>query len=251
MNPVLKTIHDRTSLRRYKDASISDEHLDRILKATLRSPTAGNMMFYSILKIQDQETKLILSKTCDNQPFIASAPLLLIFLADFQRWFDYFRLSEVADLRGPDMGDLFICISDALVAAQSTVLAAESVGVGSCYVGDIMENYETHRELLELPEYVFPIAMLTLGYYPDNYQPRFRGRYGEEYIVHAEKYRHLNDEDLREMFSGFEEGFSPNNKFGAKNMGQFMYARKIRSEFALELDRSVKVALKSWQGNSI
>ena len=52
---------------------------------------------------------------------------------------------------------------DALIAAQTTVLAAESLGIGSCYIGDIMENYEIHRDLLQLPKYVFPIALLCLG----------------------------------------------------------------------------------------
>ncbi len=251
LNPVLKTIHNRTSLRRYKDTPISDEHLKTVLEATLRAPTAGNMMLYSVLTIKDQAMKEKLSKTCDNQPFIARAPLLLVFLADYQRWFDYYRMSDVAQLREPDVGDLFLAMDDAIVAAQTAVLAAESLGMGTCYIGDIMENYETHRELLQLPDYVFPAAMLTLGYYPDDYSPKFRDRFAEEYIVHSEKYRNLSDEDLQKMFVGLEEGFSHNNKFGAKNMGQFMYARKTGSEFAREMSRSIRAALQNWQGREL
>lgn len=107
MNPVLGVIHGRTSLRRYKDHPISDQDLQTILEATLRAPTAGNMMLYSVLTIKDQTTKDTLSKTCDNQPFIARAPLVLVFLADYQRWFDYYRLSGVEDLRPPDVGISF------------------------------------------------------------------------------------------------------------------------------------------------
>lgn len=248
MNPVLETIHKRTSLRRYQGTPISDNDLQTLLEATLRAPTAGNMMLYSVLTIRDQDMKEKLSKTCDNQPFIARAPLVLVFLADYQRWFDYYRMSGVAPLREPDVGDLFLAMDDAIIAAQTAVLAAESIGIGTCYIGDVMENYETHRELLQLPDYVFPAAMLTLGYYPENYNPKFRDRFAEEYIVHSEKYRHLNDEDLQEMFSSLEEGFSPSNKFGAKNMGQFVYARKTGSEFAREMSRSIRAALENWQG---
>lgn len=248
MNPVLETIHSRTSLRRYKDTAIRDDDLQTILDATLRAPTAGNMMLYSILTIKDQAVKITLSKTCDNQPFIARAPLVLVFLADYQRWFDYYRLSDVEDLREPDVGDLLLAIDDALIAAQTAVLAAESLGIGTCYIGDIMENYEAHRELLGLPDYVFPAAMLTLGYYPDNYEPKFQNRYDQEYIVHNEKYRHLNDAELKAMFASLEKEFSPNNKFGAKNMGQFTYARKTGSEFAREMSRSIRAALENWQG---
>ncbi len=248
MNPVLDTIHKRTSLRRYKDRPISEEHLKTVLEATLRAPTAGNMMLYSILTITDQAMKEKLSQTCDNQPFIARAPLVLIFLADYQRWFDYYRMSDVAPLREPDVGDLFLAMDDAIIAAQTAVLAAESIGIGTCYIGDVMENYETHRELLQLPDYVFPAAMLTLGYYPDGHNPRFQERFAQEYIVHQEKYQHLSDEDLQTMFASLEEGFSPNNKFGANNMGQFMYARKTGSEFAREMSRSIRAALENWQG---
>lgn len=251
LNPVLDTIHGRTSLRRYKDISIRDEHLKTVLEATLRAPTAGNMMLYSILIIKDQAMKEKLSKTCDNQPFIARAPLVLVFLADYQRWFDYYRMSDVAELREPDVGDLFLAMDDAIIAAQTAVLAAESLGIGTCYIGDIMENYEIHRELLQLPTYVFPAAMLTMGYYPENYEPKFRDRFAEEYIVHNEKYRHLGAGDLQKMYADLEEGFPPNNKYGAKNMGQFMYARKTGSSFAREMSRSIRAALENWQGRQL
>ena len=251
MNPVLQTIHNRTSLRRYKDVPISDGDVQTILDATMRAPTAGNMMLYSVLTIKDQAMKEKLSKTCDNQPFIAKAPLVLVFLADYQRWFDYYRLSAVEDLRAPDVGDLFLGMDDAIIAAQTAVLAAESLGIGTCYIGDVMENYEIHRELLQLPDYVFPAAMLTLGYYPDTYEPKFRERFAQECIIHSETYRHLDDEDLKTMFTGLEKNFSPNNKFGAKNMGQFMYARKTGSAFAREMSRSIRAALENWQGRSL
>lgn len=256
MNEVLKTIHKRASLRLYKDKPISERDLQTLLDAILRAPTAGNMMLYTVVVIRDEKTKETLSKTCDNQPFIARAPLVLLFLADYQRWYDYYRLSGVpqfcadCDLfwEGPDFGDLFIAVSDALIAAQTAVLAGESLGIGSCYIGDIMENYEIHRELLALPDYVFPIAMLCLGYYPDNYRPKFRDRFAQKHIVHKEQYRLLSEEDLRDMFASLEAGFSLGNKFGAKNMGQFMYARKTGSEFAREMSRSISAALQHWRG---
>ena len=67
-------------------------------------------------------------------------------------------------MRKPQEGDLFLACSDALIAAQTAVVAAESLGIGSCYIGDIMENYEAHRDLFGLPQYVFPICLLCFGY---------------------------------------------------------------------------------------
>ena len=67
-------------------------------------------------------------------------------------------------MRKPQEGDLFLACNDALIAAQTAVVAAESLGIGSCYIGDIMENYEAHRDLFGLPQYVFPICLLCFGY---------------------------------------------------------------------------------------
>ena len=172
MNAILDVIEHRKSVRAYEPRPIGREQRNAIIHAALRAPTAGNQMLYTILEIEDQAIKDRLAVTCDHQPFIAKAPLVLVFLADYQRWFDFFQASGVEDLcrrterpfRRPQPGDLMLAISDALVAAQTAVVAAESMGIGSCYIGDVMENYEIHRDLLKLPEFAFPIAMLCFGY---------------------------------------------------------------------------------------
>ena len=92
MNETIKVLMDRHSVRAYEPASVSAEEKDMILKATFRAPTAGNMMLYSIIDISDQALKDKLAETCDHQPFIAKAPLVLLFLADYQRWYDYYIL---------------------------------------------------------------------------------------------------------------------------------------------------------------
>jgi len=133
MNPVIDLILNRKSVRAYEAKEISEQVKDEILKATLRAPTAGNMLLYSIIEAQDQNIKDTLAKTCDNQPFIAKAPLVLLFLADYQRWYDYYRVSGVKELceqnqvpmRKPEEGDLFLACCDALIAAQTAVIAAE------------------------------------------------------------------------------------------------------------------------------
>ena len=172
MNPTLKVINSRKSVRAYQDQAIPVEAKQKIIHAAMRAPTAGNLMLYTILDITDQAIKEKLSVTCDHQPFIARAPMVLIFLADYQRIYDYFNLCAVPEmcretghpLRTPAEGDLFLACCDALIAAQNAVIAAASLGIGSCYIGDIMENYETHRELLDLPDYVFPVTMVCFGY---------------------------------------------------------------------------------------
>ncbi|MFW9818668.1 MAG: nitroreductase family protein, partial [Candidatus Thorarchaeota archaeon] len=89
LNNVIKLINNRCTLRAYDPTPLSQEEIDIIVHSAMRAPTAGNMMFYSIIEVKDQKKKEKLVKTCDNQPHIAKAPLVLIFLADMQRWYDY------------------------------------------------------------------------------------------------------------------------------------------------------------------
>jgi FMN reductase (NADPH)/FMN reductase [NAD(P)H] len=243
----------RKSMRAYEKKDIEAEVKAEILKATLRAPTAGNMMLYSIVEVTDQKIKDKLAVTCDDQPFIASAPLVWLFLADYQRWFDYFVASDVealcrekkVDMRKPEEGDLFLACSDALIAAQNAAIAAESLGIGSCYIGDIMEQYETHRELFNLPQYTFPICMLCFGYPTQQQMDRkYTTRFNPKFIVFENQYRRLGREDFTEMFRGQESQMTP--KDGVTNYGQAMYLRKFSADFSVEMSRSVRAILKEW-----
>ncbi|QUI24157.1 nitroreductase family protein [Vallitalea pronyensis] len=255
MNTIINTINNRISLRKYRDQDIADKDLDTIIHSAMRAPTAGNMMLYTILVIKDQHTKEQLVKSCDHQPFIAKAPVVLVFLADHQRWYDYYTYCQVKDYcrdngidyEEPCEADLLLAASDALIAAQNAVIAAESLNIGSCYIGDIMENYEFHRDLFHLPQWTFPVAMLTLGYYPEDMPRTPRERYAKDYIVFNETYKRLSDEALRDMFAKNDNKISPTNHYHANNFGQFMYGRKTGAEFSKEMRRSVKEALKNWK----
>lgn len=255
MNDTLRIIEERVSLRRYSEKEIDKETLNQILYSAMRAPTAGNMMMYSIIVIRNQEMKDKLSVTCDDQPFIAKAPVVLLFVADMEKWHRYFKLSDMdafEEKRGgtyspPSKADMMLAVSDALIAAQTAVIAAESMGIGSCYIGDILENYEIHRELLNLPQYVLPIGMLTLGYYEENFKRNPRSRFDSKFIVFNEKYKNLTDEDIKEMFGEEEKKFVSNNRYGAENYGQMFYGRKNGSEFFKEMRRSVEEMLKNWK----
>jgi FMN reductase (NADPH)/FMN reductase [NAD(P)H] len=257
MNPVIETILKRKSVRAYEKKPISPEVRGQLLQATLRAPTAGNLMLYSIVEVTDQQIKNKLVKTCDNQPFIARAPLVWLFLADYQRWFDYFLVSDVEQLceqkktpmRKPEEGDLFLACCDALVAAQTAVIAAEALGLGSCYIGDIMENYEIHRDLFDLPKYVFPICLLCFGY-PTRQQNEREGttRFQQKFIIFENQYRRLIGEEFAEMFhETHERTFHGREEVaGTRNVGQLVYTRKFNANFSKEMSRSVRAILKAW-----
>ncbi len=256
MNEIIDVLNNRCSLRKYAKEMISDKHLDLILDMAIKAPTAGNMMPYSIIVIKDDEMKETLSQTCDNQPFIKSAPVCLVFVADYQKWFDYYRINDVEKFckktgrtyQGPSESSFILALEDALIASVNAVTAAESLGIGSCYIGDIMEQYEIHKELLNIPRYAYPVAMLCLGYYPKDYKKKFRTRFDKKYVVFNEKYNILDEKRIKDMYKHLDNRFSENNPFEAKNYAQLHYAVKTNSSFADEMNRSIKEVLKVWNG---
>lgn len=257
MNDILRAIHERRSTRSFENKPVPYDVVESLIQATLRAPTAGNMMLYTILRIDDPETKEKLAVSCDNQPFIAKAPLLLVFLADYQRWYDYFLRSGVfelcqqrgMELRKPGVGDMMLAVNDTLIAAQTAVIAAEGLGLGSCYVGDIMEKYEYHRELFHLPKYVLPVTMLCVGYPRDSADDRPRSRrFDPKFIVQHNRYYHLEGLELDMMFKGLGR---PAEQEGSSNFGQDVYLRKFASEFSVEMTRSVQAMIDSWTATAI
>ena len=258
-NDTLKLLNQRVSLRRYAEKPVTQEELDTILHGAMRAPTAGNMMLYSIIVVEDAAKKQTLSETCDHQPFIATAPLVLVFLTDAQRWHDYYRACDVAaycqrtglDFYKPHLGDFLLGASDALIAAQNAVIAAESLGIGSCYIGDIMEHYETHRELFDLPNHCFPVAMLCLGHYPDDMIRQPRERLPKDSVVFVDTYKQLDTAALEAAFAQREAALPKPNGLKAANFGQFMYGRKTGAPFFQEMHRSIAAALDYWQGGIV
>jgi len=152
------------------------------------------------------------------------------------------------DFRHPEEGDLFLACCDALIAAQNAVIAADALGLGSCYIGDIMEQYETHKELLDLPQYVFPICMVVFGYPTQQQKDReYTTRFDEKFIVFENRYRRLDKTEFDEMFAERERNL-PRGKVmeGIANFGQAMYLRKFSADFSVEMTRSVRLFLKDW-----
>lgn len=241
MNQIIEGLMNRKSVRVFTDREISAEDKKLILQAAMAAPTAGNQQMYTILDITDQKLKETLSETCDHQPFIAKAKMILIFCADYQKWYNAFKLAG-CDPRTPGAGDFLLATEDAAIAAQNAVTAAESLGISSCYIGDIMENYEQHKELLHLPDYVFPSLMLVFGYPTEQQINRPKPeRAALDFIVHENAYRPLTAEELKHNLSNHKE----NQTF--EEWMQAFCKRKYHSDFSLEMTRSVKEALKKFQ----
>ena len=242
MNEVLRQLHKRKSVRVYEDRAIAAEVKQAVLDAAIQAPSAGNMALFTILDITDPKMKQTLSVSCDNQPFIATAPMVLIFCADYRRWYDVF-CDHVDQVRKPDMGDLFLAEADAIIAAQNAVVAAHSLGLGSCYIGDITENFEFHKELLNLPQYVVPAAMLCFGYPTQQQCDRPKPpRHPAAALVHENGY---DSEKAASMERMLETQQGKQGEELADWIRRFC-SRKWNSEFSREMSRSCTEMVKDW-----
>ena len=240
MNEVLRQLYARKSVRVFEDREISPEDKALILRAAAEAPTAGNQQLYTIIDVTDQALKDALAESCDHQPFIARAKLVLVFCADPLKWMDAY-LDAGCDPRPMDVGNLILAMSDANIAAQNAVTAAWSLGIGSCYIGDILENRETQKRLLNLPDGVVPAAMLVFGYPTAQQLARPKPpRADMPCIVHENAYRRMDGPALRALLR---------HNIGEANYEEKLRAfcnRKYQSDFAREMGRSVAAYLKEF-----
>jgi len=253
MNETLRLIDERTSIRSFAERPVTDEDVAALLRSAVRAPTAGNMMLYAMVHVEDASKKRRLAETCGH-PFIASAPLVLVFLADMQRWVDYFEAFEVPGhckregipFRTPDVGKFAMACCDALIAAQTTVLAAEALGMGSCYVGDIMAHREAHRALLRLPPWTFPVALLCYGYVPDGVERRPRERFALKNVLHRNVYRRLERAEYEEMMAPIRDRFAEVLDRKRLTLPQLTYRSFMLGDVAMNTSRSVRAYLEAW-----
>ena len=241
-NAILSALSARKSVRVFTPDPVTPDERAAILNAAFQAPTAGNQQLYTILDITDPALKATLADLCDHQPFIAGAPLVLVFLADCRRWLNAYHAAGITDARKPGAGDLMLAVADTCIAAQNAVVAAESFGIGSCYIGDIMENCATQRSLLHLPDYVFPAVMLVFGWPTQQQKDRVKPqRCAMEHIVHENGYRTMDGAELRDAF-GYKAGNAPFEQWCTAFCN-----RKYNSDFSKEMTRSVEEYLSQFR----
>ena len=241
MNETIAQLHARRSVRAFTDEPVSADDERAILEAACQAPTAGNQQLYSIVVVRDQAEKDELAVTCDNQPFIARAPLVLVFCADVRRWHQAF-LAAGAEAREPGVGDFLLTLEDTAIAAQNAVVAAHALGLGSCYIGDILERREDQARILGCPPHVVPAVMLVIGHPTEGQLRRSKpARLPLEDIVFEDRYELRDGERLL-------EDLRPKAPAGV-DLAEWARAfceRKWSSGFSREMTRSAAAILSDF-----
>lgn len=193
MNEIINCLLRHKSIRKFKSKPIESEKLDLIVKAGTRAATAGNLQMYTILIIEDDEKKRELDQAWNSNFIeISKCPVVIVTLADqyrVKRWLQLHSEREICN-NGPH--HFFLSIWDALIALQNMVVAAESIGLGTCYFGSILEL--DIQDILCAPKYVFPAGLVCIGY-PDE-SSELSMRLPMDAVVHKNTYRIPRDEDI-------------------------------------------------------
>jgi len=199
MNDTLKTLLEHRTIRSYKSQKIEDAVLEQILFAATRGSTTGNMQPYSIIVTKDEAMKAKIAPLHFNQKPVLEAPVILTFCADFNRFNKWCAYREAATDCYSNMQSFMWAAIDAVIATQNACIAAESFGLGICYIGTVTYNAKELGEIYQLPKNVVPIACITLGYPAEN--PPLTDRLPLEAVIHNEVYQDYSQEDINRLYA--------------------------------------------------
>ncbi len=253
INEVYKTIHAHKSVRKYKKQIVAPETLNRILEAATRASTSGNMQCYSIIVTQDDGMKQQLLAPHFNQSMVTEAPVLLTFCADFNRMRKWIEISD-APQNFDNFMSFMIASIDAILASQNAALAAESEGLGICYMGTTLASCNRIAEILNCPANVVPVVGFSLGYADD--EAPVRERLPQSAVIHYEKYHDYTANEIKEHYRAKEtSGFKRYTqipelnelveKHGLKNLAQVYTVAKYTRESHVGYSKTVLKFLKS------
>ncbi len=187
-NAVLDTILNHRSVRAFLPRALPEGTLEMLIAAAQSASTSSNLQFWSVVAVQEVERRSRLAELAGQQKFIRDAPLLLVWLADLSR-LDRIAAEHQAQVDGTHYLEEFIVgVVDAALAAQSALIAAESLGLGAVYIGAMRNMPEQIAAELALPPHVFAVFGMSVGY-PDPARPAdVKPRLPQSVVLHREQY---------------------------------------------------------------
>ncbi len=222
MQEILALLKSHRSIRKYKPELIPDDLLNNILSSARQAPTSSNFQAYSIIVVKDKQTKKTLAHFCGDQPWVESCPVFLVICPDL------YRLEQVCRLRNYKLNDRYIetfivAVVDAALVAQNILVASEASGLGVCMIGGIRNNPDQVCELLKLPQKVFPLMGICLGW--SDHEPMIKPRLPRGLVIHNEEYR---DNDFGRLVAEYDPAIKATGLYdGAR--------RKVRSPNGSEI----------------
>jgi FMN reductase (NADPH) len=266
----------RRSARNFADKEIPEKVIKRLLDVVTNAPSGGNIQPLSVILVQEAGARKELAKMVGDQPWVQFAPLSMIFCIDFHRIKKWASIFDV-DYQGEKATLSFlIAYADLMCAAQNVVILAESLGLGSVYIGTILDVIDDARRYFSMPEYVLPMMVLSVGY--PKTVPKNIPKLKREVIAHREKYRTLSDDEIKRAFEDKYGSFDDNlerhlqkiyvealeagkrqkpewadpekikqrmKKLNIKNNAQFLFKFRYPSKLMIRMNRSLSRSFKN------
>jgi FMN reductase [NAD(P)H] len=269
-------IMKRRSTRNFKDQEISENIVQELLDAANNAPSGGNIQPISVILVQDTKRRKELAEMVGEQPWVRNAPLSMIFCIDFYRLKKWASMFDTQFKGEKALSHFLIAYADLMCSAQNVVILAESHGLGSVYIGTILDAIDKTRKYFTIPQYVLPMMVLSIGYpksVPKNI-PKLR----RDIIAHTEKYRVLKDDEIKKAFEDKYGNFDDNleryfqniyveaveaeeqqtpkwadiesikkemKKLNIKNNAQFLFKLKYPSEEMIKMNQDLIRAFKN------
>jgi nitroreductase len=218
----------RRSVRNFQDQEIPEHIVGELLDAANNAPSGGNIQPIAIIVVQEVNRRAKLAEMVGDQPWVKNAPLSMIFCIDFWRIKKWASMCETEFKGESTLSHFLIAFADLMCSAQNVVILAESQGLGSVYIGTILDAVDQVREYFDIPKYVLPIMLLSIGY-PKSV-PKNVPKLKRDIITHRERYRESSDDKIKKAFE---------DKYGNFEDNVQKYLERIYIE-AVEADKQEK-----------
>jgi len=243
MNETIETILNHRSIRKFKDKELSQEQIHTLVEAAQQASTSSFVMAYTIIGITDQAIKAELRKV-SGQPYVENNGHLFVFCGDLHRIQNQVSEEEARKMKETieSTEQFIVTIIDAALAAQNMTIAAESMGLGICYLGSLRNDINRVNELLKLPGHVIPLFGLAVGY--PNHQPEKKPRLPFHVVYHENHYKQM--EDQTKLIHQFNEELQAYYKSRSSNKRLDSWTEQMIRKYskAIRMDVSPFVQIK-------
>jgi nitroreductase len=228
MESVYDVIMRRRTVRSFLDQPVEEEKVQKLLDAAIQAPSGGNIQPISIIRIEKPEGREKMAKLAVNQPWVAKAPLCLLFCIDFH------RTGKWAEAEGASYGgekalmSFLLAYADVFCSAENAVLCATSLGLGTVYIGMVLAAMTDIRQEFGLPDKVVPVVALCVGY--PKKVPAGITKLSRAAMVHSERYEEKSAEELKQLYC---------QKYGDLTGDVKSYFKRTYQE-ALEMDEQAR-----------
>lgn len=239
-NDVIASLLSHCSVRGYRSDPLPTGTLETLIAAAQSAATSSNLQTWSVVAVNDPATRADLAKIANNQKHIEECPLFLAFCADISRNERLGKAEGVTLEALPYVETFLVAAIDAALAAQNAVVAAESLGLSTVYIGAMRNNIERVAELLALPPGVVCVFGLCVGYPKPGAESSVKPRLAQSAILFREKYDASRDDEHRKAYDAELARFSK-----AHEMSQYTWTDRVLNRMGPLKSMSGRHTLKS------